>query len=81
MHIRSRVCVFVCPERFFAANMLPYAPVGCFLFFTGSHRNIKARHTERRFFIMNTNTTTALFYNETGDVHEEIKKQIIIHGV
>lgn len=30
---------------------------------------------------MNTSATTALFYNETGDAYEEIKKQIIIHGV
>lgn len=30
---------------------------------------------------MNTSATAALFYNETGDAHEEIKKQIIIHGV
>lgn len=30
---------------------------------------------------MNANATTALFYNETGDAHEEIKKQIIIHGI
>lgn len=66
MHIRSRVCFFVCPERFFAAYMLPYAPVGVLFVFHGKSPEYKSPAYGKEIFYYEHEHDNGTFLQRNG---------------